>query len=107
MAKKKKGIKYYTELSFLTSDLILYNLLFVLFLGFLGTIYIANAHYAERNVRQIQVLKKDIKEMRWYYLSLQSENMYNSKRSEVVRGVRGEGLRPHTEEPKKIVVKRD
>lgn len=102
---RRKGISQYFDLNFITSDLILKNLPFVAFLGFLATTYIANAHYAERNVREIQLLQKDIREMRWYYMSLQSENMYNSKQTEVADRVRDEGLRLHRGKPKKIVVK--
>ena len=71
---RRSNVKY-TELSFLTSELILKNLPFVAFLGFLATIYIANVHYAQRNIRQIQVMQKEIKDMRWKYMALESENM--------------------------------
>lgn len=104
MAKKRSGIGQIFELNFWSSELILKNLPFVLFLGFLAVIYIANAHYAERNVRKIQVLQREIKELRWYYMSLESEIMYNSKRSEMIEKVKPEGLRPLTSKPKKIVV---
>ena len=103
---KKKGFKQYTDLSFLTSGIILKNLPFLAFLGFLATIYIANSHYAERNVREIQTLQREIKELRWYYMSLQSENMYNSKRTEIANSVKEEGLRLQRGKPKKIVVKK-
>ena len=102
---KRKRIRDYTELGDLTSEWILKNLLFVLFLGFLATIYIANTHYAERNVREIQILQKEIKELRWNYMSLQSENMFNSKRSEVAKSMKEEGIRPQRTKPKKIVVR--
>ncbi len=104
MAKKKSNTMTFSELSFMTSEWILRNVPFMLFLGFLATIYIANAHYAERNVRQIQVIQKELKETRWYYMSLQSENMYKSKRSEIVESVKEEGLRPFRSKPKKIIV---
>ena len=100
---KRKDLKSVFDIGFWTSRLILNNLAFVLFLGFLATVYIANAHLAERNVREIQVLQKDLKEMRWYYMSLQSENMYNAMRSEVAKRVRDEGLRPQAEAPKRVV----
>jgi hypothetical protein len=103
---KEKSIGGYFELKFITSDLILNNLIFVIFLGFLATIYIANAHYAERNVREIQLMQKDIKEMRWYYMSLQAENMYKSKHSEMLESVKDLGLRPQSGQPKRIVVKK-
>lgn len=104
MAKKKNNDLSFNELSFVTSEWVLKNVPFVLFLGFLATIYIANAHYAERNVRKIQIIQKDLKEMRWNYMSLQSENMYKSKRSEVIESVKPDGLRPIYSKPKKIIV---
>ena len=87
------------------SRLILENLGFLAFLGGLALMYIGNAHYAEYNVRKIQTLEKQIKEKRWLYMSLQSENMYNGLRSEVVENVRDDGLRMHRGTPKKLLVK--
>jgi len=99
---KKKSILSFPTLSYLTSDLIVGNVLFVLFLGFLAVIYIANVHQAEGNVREIQVLQKELRELRWYYRSLQAENMYNSKQSELMEKVKAKGLRPITDQPKII-----
>jgi hypothetical protein len=101
---KQRGMKYYMGLGFLTSELILRNLPFILFLGFIATIYIASAHYAERNVRRIQMMQKEVRDLRWYYMSLQAENMFNSKRSEVTEKVEEEGLQPFREKPKIIVL---
>ncbi len=102
---KRMDLKTMFDVGFWTSKLVLNNLAFVFFLGFLATVYIANAHLAERNVREIQVLQKELKEMRWYYMSIQSENMYNAMRSEVAKRVREEGLRTHTEAPKRVIIK--
>lgn len=82
--------------------LILENIGYLSFLGMLALLYIGNAHYAEYNVRRIQQLESSIKEKRWLYMSLQSENMYNGLRSEVVDQVRPDGLRMHRGTPKKI-----
>lgn len=90
--------------SFDLSKTILENLGFLAFLGGLALLYIGNAHYAEYNVRQIQTLENQIKEKRWLYMSLQSENMYNGLRSEVVENVREEGLHMHRGTPKKLEV---
>ncbi|KAA3626751.1 MAG: hypothetical protein DWQ02_20270 [Bacteroidetes bacterium] len=100
---KRKGFSF-AELSFMPVEFILKNLPFLVFLGFLAVIYIANSHYAERNVRKIQVLQKDLKELRWFYMSLQSENMVNSMQSEVVDKVADDGLRLQRGQVKKIVV---
>ena len=91
--------------SFRLSGFILSNLVYFLFIGFLAILYIGNAHLAERNVRNIQELQRDIREMRWSFMSLQSENMYNSLRSEVVDRVKDDGLRLHRGKPIKIVVR--
>lgn len=105
MAKKKRGISW-SDLNFWSSDSLLKNVPFFFFLGFLATIYIANSHFAERNVRKIQVLQREIKEMRWFYMSLQSENMFNSKRSEIAKKVAPDGLRQLNSKPKIIEVNR-
>lgn len=89
--------------SFQIGGFILRNLGFMSFLGVLAALYIYNAHVAEYNVRRIQELKKEVQEMRWLYMSLQSENMYNSLRSEVADRVREDGLRLHRGEPIVIV----
>ncbi len=102
----KKGIEYYVSLGFLNSNLILGNLKMVGFLALLAIIYIANAHYAERNVRRIQVLQKEIHELRWRYTSIQTEIMYNSRQSAMTQQLREQGLRPLRDKPKKIVVGR-
>ncbi len=102
---KRMDVRTMFDVGFWTSRLVLNNMAFVLFIGFLATVYIANAHQAERNVREIQILQKDLKELRWYYMSLQSENMYNAMRSEVAKRVKEQGLRPQREAPKRVVVK--
>ncbi|MCB0631861.1 MAG: FtsL-like putative cell division protein [Saprospiraceae bacterium] len=102
MAKKKTTS--FKDISQMPVEWLLRNLVFIAFLGFLAVIYIANSHLAERNVRTIQMLEKDIKELRWYYMSLESENMYNSLQSEIADKVRADGLRLQRGKPKKIVV---
>ena len=101
----KKGIGYFLSFGFLNSDLILGNLKMVGFLAGLAVLYIANSHYAERNVRRIQVLQKEIHELRWRYTSIQAEIMYNSRQSALAQQLREQGLRPLRDQPKKIVVK--
>lgn len=83
---------------------ILQNLPFVLFLGFLTTIYIANAHYAERNVRDIQLLQRDIKDLRREYNSLKADIMYNQKLTEMQRKVKPLGLEAFRNPPQRIIV---
>lgn len=89
---RKKSVRDYTSLGTLSAQLVLKNLPFVSFLAFLAVIYIANAHFSERTVREIQGLQDELKELRWKYMSLKSEIMYNSMQSKVEERVEAEGL---------------
>jgi len=104
MAKKKKSFKDYFELGNISASLVLKNLPFVLFLSFLTLVYIANAHLSEKKVRQIQVLQKEIQEVRWHYMSIQSDLMYTTRRAKVAGAVATQGLKIPKGAPKKIIV---
>ena len=101
MAKARTWLNYAAWGS-LSAEWVFKNLVFVFFIGFLGLVYIANAHFAEKKVRQIQALQKEVKELRWEYMSLKSDIMYNYKLSEVSKKVEMKGLR--LKSPKKIEV---
>ena len=90
-----------SHLGTLSAELLFKNLLFVLFISLLGLIYIANAHFAEKKVRQIQSMQREVKQLRWEYMTLKSENMYNSKLSEVRKNAENDGLK--LRKPRKIV----
>jgi hypothetical protein len=66
-----------------TTNLVFDNFKFILFIGGLGLVYIANAHFAEKRVRRIQSLQKEIKELKWEYTSVKSETMYKSMQSQI------------------------
>ena len=100
---KKRTAKGPSTWGVLGAEMLFKNLLFVLFLSFLGIVYIANAHYAEKKVRTIQSLQKEVKLLRWEYMSIKSENMYNSKLSEVKKVANEQGLR--LRKPRKIKAK--
>lgn len=72
------------------------NLPFVYFLAFLGVIYIALGHYAERNMRKIDRLQEQLKEQRWQYMSVHSEVMRQGARNKISQTVADAGLiTPH------------
>ena len=80
---------------------------YLCFLAFLGMIYIANSHFAVNNVRSIDKLNKEVKELRWEYKSLKAELMFKSKLTEVAKKVDTLGIKELIEPPKKIIVKSD
>lgn len=79
---------------------------FIAFVGFLAILYIANRHYAERTVRQIDQLSREVKEMNWDYKSLSADLMKLSTQSEIAKRVDSMGLKERKAPPKKIVVVR-
>lgn len=80
------------------------NLNFVFFIFFFILIYIANAHYAEKKVKQIQTMQKEIKELRWQYMSIKSKVMYKTKYSEVAKDVGIYGLGVTNKKPHRIII---
>lgn len=77
---------------------------YLVFLCVLGMIYIANSHMALKNIRDIDRLNREVKELSWEYKSLKSDLMFKSKMTEVENKVDTLGLKVLTEPPKKIVV---
>ena len=97
---KLKAFKY-----LVASKSVYRNLPFVYFLAALGMIYIANAHFAEKSMREIQGMQRVIEEQRWKSMSVQAELKQKSLRSEVARMVAADGLITGTEAPELIKVK--
>ncbi|RZL17727.1 MAG: hypothetical protein EOO89_06940 [Pedobacter sp.] len=77
---------------------------FLLYLAFLGMIYIANSHMAINSVRKKDKLNKEVKELSWEYKSLKADLMYKSKLTEVVKVVDTLGLKELIEPPTKLVI---
>lgn len=80
---------------------------FLLFLSFLCMLYIANGHMAVKNIRSIDKLNKEVKELSWEYKSLKADLMFKSKLTEVAKKVDTLGIKELTEPPKKIVISND
>ena len=80
---------------------------FLIFLALLTMLYIANSHMAVKNIRDIDKLNKEVKELSWEYKSLKADLMFKSKLTEVAKKVDTLGLKELTEPPKKIIVSRD
>lgn len=77
---------------------------YLVFLCVIGMVYIANSHMAVKNIRSIDRLSKEVKEMSWEYKSLKADLMFKSKMTEVARKVDTLGLKELIEPPTKIVI---
>ena len=94
--------------SLLSDRIILKNLGYIVFLTFLGSVYIASRFHAEDLVRRITKLQREVMELRADALSTSAELMQASRQSEVTRLIRerGLGLEELTEPPYRLVVKK-
>jgi cell division protein FtsL len=99
-----RPLKDYAHIGTIMSDWVFKNLPFVFFLFFLGLIYIANSNYADKQVRQIQALEKDIKEMKWKFNDLKGNVMLTTKQSEIEKKVEVHDLRASNQRTKRIVI---
>jgi hypothetical protein len=80
---------------------------FILFLAFLGMIYIANRHLAEKNIRDIAKLTKEVHELNWEYKVTKADLAFKSTQSEVAKRADTLGVRESIQPAQKIIVKED
>lgn len=66
---------------------------FFLFLAMLAVVYIFNGHYADKTIREINRTTKEVKELKYEYITVKSEVMFRSKPSELVKAVEPLGLK--------------
>ena len=86
---------------------VLFNLPFVLFLVMLAALHIASNHVAENYARRITKTEKEVKLLRWQYMTTASGLMLRSKQSRVAQMVDTLGVRELRIPPFKIEVKKD
>ncbi len=89
---------------FITSEQATSALPFVLYVALLGMIYIGNRHLAETNIRDIDKVTKEVKELSWDYKSTKAELAFKSTLSEVQKRADTLGVKESLQPPQKIVV---
>lgn len=77
---------------------------FIIFIAFLGMVYIGNRHFAENNIRTIDKLGKEVKELSWDFKTTKADLMLKSTQTEVAKLVDTLGLKESVEPPNKIVI---
>ena len=85
-------------------SLVIRHLPFVLFFALLALLYIWNNHHAVRAIKTISKNEKQIKQLKWEYLTAKSELEGISKQSEVARLVEPFSIRELKAPPVKIYV---
>lgn len=106
-SKTRKGsFRDIIDGSVLTRENVVKQLPFILFLTFLGILYIGNRYHAEKVIRKTTTLEQEMRDLRSEYITTAAELMYKSKQSQILR-MSNEydlGLEESFEPPKKIVI---
>ncbi len=107
--KENKVVRFVSNVvsgSFLSKDSSIKNLPFIFFLSFLAICYIANGYYADDQVRKVNKLNNEIKELRTQYIVVKDSLVIKSKQTEVARALAKlqTGIKESVVPPKKIIV---
>ena len=78
--------------SLLTRGIILKNIGFIVWLTFLGIVYIGNSYHAQKVARSINSLQREVKELRAESITTSAELMSASRQSVVLQLVRSSQL---------------
>lgn len=92
---------------FIKKESTLKQIPFLLLLAFLALIYIGNSYFAEKNIRKIEKMQRELKELRYEYISVKSEMMHASRQSEIAKQLSSKGIKESTVPPGKIVVEKE
>lgn len=76
---------------------------FILFLAALGLIYIANNHFAEKKIREIDRLRMVNKELSFDYLRMKTRLNEKKRASYLADKLKTYGIRPSVEPPEKLI----
>jgi Bacteriodetes cell division protein (FtsL-like) len=103
-SKVKKGFLSIISGGFLAEDSALSSLPFLLFIAFLGVLYIANGYYAHNRLKELDSLDNNITELRTQYIIAKDKLMNLSKESEVNKSANAMGIKESVVPPEKIMV---
>ncbi len=98
------SIRHFVSGNFLSHEDTVAWLPFVFFIASLGLVYIANGYYAEGQVRKLNRLSEELKDLRSEYVISKADLMFVSKQSEVSKAASVIGLKESIHPPKKISV---
>ena len=93
--------------SFLSKETTVQNLPFIIFLSFLAICYIANGYYADDQVRKVNRLHNEIKELRAQYIVVKDSLVVKRKQTEIAKVLAKQktGIKESVVPPKKIIIK--
>ncbi len=99
MAVKEPKIDFKKWLNY---QWIVKNVPFFLFLSLLAICYIANGHYADNTIRNINKTTRLLKEQEYEYKTLNGKLMFQNRLSEVAKATEAIGLKENIQQPIKL-----
>jgi hypothetical protein len=102
--KTKQGLLSVISGGFLAGEKALSSLPFVLYIAFLGMLYIANGYYAHNRLKDLDSLDNTITELHIQYIIAEDKLMYLSKESELDKATSSIGLKEAVVPTAKIIV---
>jgi hypothetical protein len=100
----RRYLRFLNVFGIFNKDMLISVLPFLMFLVFVGLLYISNSYQAEHTIREIDKLNKELKSLKTDYITGKSELMFLSNQPEVARLVESHGLRESVVAPVKIKV---
>lgn len=83
------------------------NLAFALFLSAIGFVYIWNAHFAERQAREVEEMRRDLKELKSEYMTLSAKQSRLQKQTQILKKADALKLEPLEKPPYKLAVEHE
>lgn len=102
--KVKRGFLSIISGGFLAGESALSSLPFLLYVAFLGMLYIGNGYYAHGKLKDLDSLDNSITDLRTQYIIAKDKLMYLSKESELNKATGENGPKEAVIPPGKIVV---
>jgi len=91
-SKKKSGVRSFIGGTILTDERITKQLPFILMLAAFGILLITNRNWSERTIRQVEVLRDNLDDLRSESITLSARLMDASRPSEVLKNVKNAGV---------------
>ena len=98
--EKKVGKKSIGSL--FNSQWITSNMNFFLFLSFLAIIYIANGHWADKTIRNIDKTKRELRDLQFEYKTVKAELMHKTEESQILKVAEPLGSKISNEVPQHL-----
>jgi hypothetical protein len=92
--------------SILNYQWIVKNIPFFLFLAFFAILYIANGHFADKTVRQINKTQAQLKDLQFEYKTLKADLMKRSRADQIETAMLPFGLKVATEMPVRLPIEK-